>query len=131
MTDFDYNDPTTWEDTSYAGNERDLAYMLDDATMEWFNTMKEYGYTRDDAGIDPTAWHLFNMLLMSKAHFLAHIELDQAEPAEALELWHQIRADAREDSGDFFSTALNTRWAIWITLQDLTAKYRDMANKEN
>ena len=115
---FDAKDPASWPTGSYAANERDLAYMLDDSTMEFYNTMTEY---HDE---NYASWHLFNLLMMHKAAFLALIELGGNEPATALELRLQVQADANDGSGDWFHRAMTVRLAAWTQLQDLVAQFR-------
>jgi hypothetical protein len=125
---FDYADPASWPDGSYAANERNLAYALTDDTMEWYNTMKGYGYERDEYGVDPTSWHLFNLLMMNEAAFLAMIDLNGNTTEAALELRQQVQDDANDGSGDFFTTAMNVRYAAWTQLKDLIAKVRTEFN---
>lgn len=103
---------------SYAGHERDLADLLDDDTLEYYETMVE---TYDE---NYTSWALFNLLMMHKAAFLAMIDLGGADPADALELRLQVQADANDGSGDAFQARLEQRLATRKTLRRLTENYR-------
>lgn len=117
---FDYEDPTTWPDTSYAGRERDLCNVLNNETMEWYYCMASYG--NDD---NYNAWALFNMLMVHSAAARAMTDAEAIDDESLDKLIAQIQDDANENSGDYFKTALNYRLEVWTTLQDLTSQFRN------
>lgn len=115
---FNADDPTTWPNDSYAGRERDLAYFVNDDTMQWYHTMTDYGYDENY-----NAWALFNMLMMHPAAARAMIT-DELSDELVDKMIAQIQDDANENSGDYFRVALDTRLTAWKTLQDLAASFR-------
>ena len=124
MPTYTEDEMNTWPDDSYYGRERDLADLLDNDTMEFYHTMKNYGYDIDESGIDTAAWHIFNLLMMHKAAFLAMLDhLVSGDAADALALRLQIQADANENSGDAFAARLAQRYTHWNELQNIISKF--------
>lgn len=124
-TEYDPQDPSSWPDDSYDGRERDLANLLNGDTMEWVHVMNEYGYSIDESGINPTSWHLFNLLMMHPTAARAMTDAEAIDDESLDKLIAQIQDDAHDGSGDAFQIALSYRYQVWTTLQDLTSQFRN------
>lgn len=127
-TEFDDNDPATWPDTSYAGNERDLAYALSEETMAWYDTAIDYTDEDQEDEQHHAAFNLFLLIIMHPAAARALID-ERFTDDEVDAFRQQMEDDANENSGDYFTTAMRTRLTAYRTLMDLTAQFRRKTNE--
>lgn len=101
---------------SYMGHERDLADLLTDNTLDWYETQTH------DYDENYTAWALFTMLMMNYDAARALTDVDEAEQ-DLAELIQACQDDARDDSGEIFQARIEQRLAMRKTLRNLTESF--------
>lgn len=106
---FDSTDLATWPDDSFAGQERDLADLLDDTTLEALG----YAYEGHN-DLAPISYAVYYLLMMHDEAFLAMtgaagLGLDNPLAASRMALRNTVRDDANENSGDYFELRLRQR----------------------
>lgn len=106
---FDYAQPDTWNETSFAGQERDLADLIDDTTLEALG----YAYEGQN-DFAPISYTIYTLLMMNDEAFLAMTGASDTGPTDQrrvtrMALRNTIRDDANENSGDYFEIRLRQR----------------------
>lgn len=111
---FDLQMPDTWDDTSFAGQERDLADLLDDTTLEALTYAYELVTDADGAEFTQATYTIYTLMMMHDEAFLAMTGAAGTGPidprwAHRMALRNTIRDDANDGSGMYFDIRLRQR----------------------